>query len=256
MAGVLERYAVEGEMEAEATPTYEILDRGPEETVSRYRLLLEGRWVNGSGDPSHVLDDLFSHINLDTIAAREGLVMVHAGSVVTPGGAGLVIPASSGLGKTTLVAGLVQAGFGYLSDEAAVFDPDTARLHPYPKRLTLKATARDKFPESRPDEAHLQLAGDKWQVDPEAIRPGAFAPACEVGFVIPYRFEPGAKTMTEPLTSAAACMELGRNLMYAHEDGARALPLLARVCQGAHAWRMVSGDLDEAVDTILELTGA
>ncbi|HET6210294.1 MAG TPA: hypothetical protein VFD94_07920, partial [Jatrophihabitans sp.] len=41
---------------------------------------------------------------------------LHAGVVTYPGAA-VVIPGSSGLGKSTLTAALVQAGFGYLSDE-------------------------------------------------------------------------------------------------------------------------------------------
>src|SRR6185503_18261571 len=41
---------------------------------------------------------------------------LHAGVVGCPDGT-VVIPGSSGLGKSTLTAALVQAGFGYLSDE-------------------------------------------------------------------------------------------------------------------------------------------
>jgi hypothetical protein len=255
VASVLARYTTDDDASA-AGVAYEILDLGPGEKVSRYRLLVRGSWVNGSGDPSHVLDDLFSHINLDTIDARPDLVMVHAGSVVTPGGAGVVIPASAGSGKTTLVAGLLRAGFGYLSDEAAVLDPETARLHPYPKNLTLKARVRERFPEARPADDHLRFAGDKWQADPEGIRAGALAPPCDVGFVIPHRHEAGASTRVQPLTPAEACVELGRNLMHARRDGTRALPILARACERARAWRLVSGDLDEAVGVVAELTEA
>jgi len=34
-----------------------------------------------------------------------------------------VLPAPSGSGKTTLTAGLVAAGWGYLTDELAILDP-------------------------------------------------------------------------------------------------------------------------------------
>ena len=40
-------------------------------------------------------------------------------------------------GKTTLTAGLVRAGFDYLSDEAVAFDWDTLDIVPYAKPLSI-----------------------------------------------------------------------------------------------------------------------
>ena len=130
---------------------YDVVDLGPSEPVTRFRLLIDGRWVLGSGDAGHVLNDLFSHVNLHTLEATRSHVLVHAGSVATPGGVGLVLPAPSGSGKTTLVAGLVRAGFGYLSDEAAVLDPRSGSLTPYPLHLSLKGKSREEFADIEPD---------------------------------------------------------------------------------------------------------
>lgn len=234
---------------------YELLDRGPSDPLSRYRLFVDGTWVLGSGLAAHVIDDLFSHINRDTVEATRESVLVHAGAVVSPNGSGVMLPAPSGSGKSTLVAGLVRAGFGYLSDEASVLDPQTGGVHPYPVHLSLKGPSRDRFPEARPAPEDRVFVGDRWHVDPDAIRPGAVAPPCEVGFVIAHRFEPGATLRVERLTPAAACMELGANLMLGRRESGRALELLARVCRGARSYRLVHGDLDIAVTAIAELTG-
>ena len=251
---VLGRFAVVGELEG--ATTYEVQDLGPSETSSRYRLQIDGRWVLGSGDPSHILDDLFSHLNVDTVDATQDLVLVHAGAVVTPSGVGVLLPAPSGSGKTTLVAGLIRAGFGYLSDEAAVLDPETGTLHPYPVHLSLKGTSRERFPEGRPDPNHAGFAGVAWHVDPESIRPEAVAAPCEVGFVIAHRYEVGADIQIEPLTPAEACVELARNLMLGRRDAPRSLDLLARLCRASRCYRLIHGDLDAAVDAIVGLTGA
>jgi hypothetical protein len=64
------------------------------------------------------------------------LLCIHAG--VVHGSQGLlVIPGTSGLGKSTLVAALVSAGFDYVSDEALAIDRITLRATPFPRPLTL-----------------------------------------------------------------------------------------------------------------------
>jgi hypothetical protein len=252
---ILRRFVVAGGgVRDEGLGRYEILDLGPNLRSSRYRLIVNGNWVLGSGDPSHVLDDLLTRVNLDTAAATEDLVLVHAGVVSTPGGRAVLIPAGSGSGKTTLVSGLVRADFGYLSDEAAVLDPNDGRVQAFPKHLTLKSLTRDRFPEARPNRATERWSGDKWHVDPDRIRAGAVAEGCEVGFVVAYRYESGATTAVTALTQAEACVELARNLMLARRDGVRALSLLAAICAKSKNHRLLAGDLDEAVQAITILT--
>ena len=167
----------------------------------------------------------------------------------------MLMPAPSGSGKTTLVAGLVRAGFGYLSDEAAVLDPVTSLVQPYPVHLSLKAASRDRFPEAKPDPADLAFSGLTWHVDPDVIRPGSVASECDVGFMIAHRYEPGAAIGDRAAhLSREACVELVRNLMLARRDTARSLDLLARICRGARSYRLVHGGLDTAVGAISELT--
>ena len=250
---VLGRFSVDAEREG---TSYEIVARGVSGPESRYALMVDDEWMLGSDDQVLVLDELFARVNANTMEATSGFVLVHSGAVVARGGAGVLLPAASGSGKTTLVAGLVRAGFGYLSDEAAVLDPVTGILHPYPVHLSLKAASRDRFPEARPDDADLAFSGRAWHVDPDAIRPGAVASACAVGFVIAHRYEPGAAIRIEPLTPGEACVELVRNLMLARRDTPRSLDLLARICRASRSYRLTHGDLDEAVAAVGELTVA
>jgi hypothetical protein len=236
--------------------TYEVLDAGSTADESRYRLLRNGEWVLGSDDQAAVLDELFARVNVDTVKATNDLVLVHAGVVVTPAGIGVLLPASAGSGKTTLVAGLVRAGFGYLSDEAAVLDPETEMLHPFPVHLSLKAASRDRFPEASPDPGDLDLSRGIWHVDPDTIRSGAVASACRVGFVISHRYDQGAEPTIESITAADGCMTLATNLMLARRDAPRSLQLLAQISRASRRYRMVRDDLDAAVEAIVALTAA
>ncbi len=251
VARVLERFAVpEG---CEGWTAYEVRDLGPEEP-SRFRLLIDEQWALASGHPAHILNELFSHVNINTVEATRDLVLVHSGAVVTPGGVGVLLPAPSGSGKSTLVAGLIRAGFGYLSDETAVIDPTTATLQAYPVHLSLKAGSRDRFPNAAPGSSDGLYSDDTWHVDPDAIRPGAVVARCRVGFVIPHRYEPRADTLIESLTPAQALVEMGSNLMNGRRDIARSLDTLADICLGSKSYRLTHGDLDEAIQAIVDLT--
>jgi hypothetical protein len=251
VAGVLARFS---DRDRRDVTTYEVLDRGPSHDESRYVLMMDGEWKLGSEDQARVLDDLFARVNLNAVEATAGSVLVHSGAVVSRAGIGVLLPAASGSGKSTLVAGLVRAGFGYLSDEAAVLDPASGLVHPYPVHLSLKAASRDRFPEMEPGDAALAFSGGSWHVDPEAIRSGAIASASEVGFVIPHRYEAGADLRIEPLTPAEACVELVQNLMLARRDAPRSLDLLARISRASRSYRLIHGDLDAAVAAISDLT--
>ena len=81
--------------------SYELKDRGPSGPESRYILLEDGVWKLGSDDQSRVLDDLFARVNLNAIEATPDLVLVHAGAVVSPRGAGRAA-AAIGIGKDDL----------------------------------------------------------------------------------------------------------------------------------------------------------
>ena len=68
--------------------------------------------------------------------ASESYLLLHA-AAVERGDRAVLLPAPSGSGKSTLSAGLVAAGFGYLTDDVCAIDLETARVRPYPKPITL-----------------------------------------------------------------------------------------------------------------------
>jgi hypothetical protein len=88
---------------------------------------------------------------------------------------GLVFAGVMEAGKTTLVAGLVRAGFGYLTDEAGAIERETLLIQPYPKPLSLEPGSWPLFPELEPqaDLATDEYKAYEWQVPTAAIRPGA-----------------------------------------------------------------------------------
>ena len=74
-------------------------------------------------------------VNLNAVAATS-LLAFHC-AVLARNHRTLVIPGASGLGKTTLTAGLLLRGWDYVSDEALGFRRDDGALTPYPRPLGL-----------------------------------------------------------------------------------------------------------------------
>jgi hypothetical protein len=180
-------------------------------------------------------------------------VLIHAGAVVSPAGKGILFPAAAGSGKTTLVTALVRAGFGFLSDEVGVIEPGTARLHPFPRALNLKEGTLALFPDLRPEDDGLWGVRRRAFARVHTVRPASGAGPCEVGFVIAPRYLRGAATELSPISPAEMTKELWANTTNLTRFGPRTLSVVAEVARRAKGFRLVSSDLQEAVETITAL---
>ena len=107
------------------------LERDGEFRISREKEIL----ASGRG-ADNLFDLIESQIRLTFAEFAKERLFLHAG-VVAWRGRGLIIPASSFAGKTTLVAELIKRGALYYSDEYAVLDR-AGLVYPYPKMLSLR----------------------------------------------------------------------------------------------------------------------
>jgi hypothetical protein len=181
-------------------------------------------------------------------------LILHAGGVEHDG-VGVVLPGAMEAGKTTLAAGLVRAGFGYLTDEGVAVDRESLRIHPYPKPLSIDRGAWPLLPELEPeaDLATNAYKADQWQVPPDAIRANALGRPCAIALIVFPKYEAGAETSVEPLGRAEALVELAKNTYKFDVQGAPALDVLAEIVRPADCYRLTSGDLDAAVAAVSDL---
>jgi hypothetical protein len=181
-------------------------------------------------------------------------LILHAGGVVGDG-VGIVFPGEMEAGKTTLAAGLVRAGLGYLTDEGVAIDRETLRIHPYPKPLSIDRGAWPLFPELEPDAdlATDAYKADQWQVPPTDIRPDALGQSCPVDVIVFPKRVAGCETSVEPLGRAEALIELAKNTYKFNVQERAALDVLAEVVRPAACYRLTSGDLDAAVAAVTGL---
>jgi hypothetical protein len=216
-------------------------------------LLLDGDRVGEAEIVESLVPTLVHDLNRRALDGC-GHLILHAGGVEHDG-AGVVFPGAMEAGKTTLAAGLVRAGFGYLTDEGVAIDRQSLRIHSYPKPLSLDRGAWPLFPELEP---HVDLATDayktdQWQVPPTDIRADALGQPCAISTILFTRYESGVDTSVEPLGRAEALIELAKNTFKFDEQGAPALDVLAEVVRAAACYRLASGDLDSAVAAVTGL---
>jgi hypothetical protein len=196
---------------------------------------------------------LVHDLNRRALDDSEHLIL-HAGGVVHDG-VGVVFPGEMEAGKTTLAAGLVRAGLGYLTDEGVAIDRETLRIHPYPKPLSIDRGAWQLFPELEPkaDLASDAYKNDQWQVPPTDIRPDALGQSCPVDVIVFPEHVPGRETSVEPLGRAEALIELAKNTYRFNVQERAALDVLAEMVRPAVCYRLTSGDLDAAVTAVMDL---
>lgn len=262
---------------------YSFAIRSTDARVGRYLERVLGSLAGGGG-PAHVysivrtpeqpayavyLDDLdlvvvpsaervirhvLWHINTEVIRRSGHHLLVHAAGAVLDGRA-VVMPGPMNAGKTTLVAGLVADGFGYLTDELVALDLRTGLVDPYPRPLNLSEGSWPVLPELRPADWQTgnDLAPRQWHVDLGSARPGALAAPTPPHFVVAPRFEPGRAAELEPISRGAALELLVAEAMNLHRHGSAAFQTLVAMVRGCVCARLRSDNLPAAVRLVRDL---
>jgi hypothetical protein len=238
--------------------------RVPRCSISRYRIL---RGLNDAV-PLELFEDetrlfqsrtaapllryLIWHINRSAIhKASSDHVVVHAAAAVRAG-ITVLLAGDQDHGKTTTVAGLLRAGYDYVTDEAVALLPGTNHVVPFPKALSLDEGSWHLFPGSLPaavDETTRQVQVPAPRLGGRVRRDRVVAPRV---IVFP-RFVAGATTQLVPKSRAAAVRSLVQLTFEYEEHPQRNLRALADLVHTARVADLRIGSLDAAVTLIGQL---
>ena len=211
------------------------------------------RLLRGSVAPT-VLEFALWDVSRMAIASDHGFLAVHAAAASWQG-RGIVLPAPPDSGKSTLVAGLTRAGFSYLTDEAALIDPVTAELQPFPRSLWLERSSIEAVFGEDPA-ARRWKTGVQFHVSPADLRTKAIGGPCAVRYVVAPTYQAGSETALVPMSRAEAVVLLARSAFHLKRFGGAGIELLGRAVAGADCFRATVGDLGEAVSRIQDLVAA
>ncbi|MGB3239938.1 MAG: hypothetical protein WBB29_16700 [Geitlerinemataceae cyanobacterium] len=138
------------------------------------------------------------------IAARSDLMWLHAGGAAF-GGKAVVFSGVSGRGKSTLVTGLCDRGWTYLSDDVLPLDPRSGKVIPFP----LTPRVRQSVGEEVPPEAVDGLRRTQIDLKAEAIS----GEAMPISALIFPHYRHNGTTELVPYSPANAALELLQNCM-------------------------------------------
>jgi len=193
---------------------------------------------------------------LRTIAvqAEEDYHLIHAG-VVSKGNDGIILPATSGMGKTTLVLKLVSSGFKFLSDEVACIDPDRRIVEPFPRKLNIRTDSL-KFLDLNltpgSEDNYSETHDFERMIDIEDIVPGSLSGQCTPRFVIFLRGF-GDKPNLEYISSSNAIFELLNSSIGPIDDPSKLLFRFTPLLNEAKCFNLVLGDLDDTTELLMYL---
>jgi hypothetical protein len=219
------------------------VDRGDDQAL--LRIERDGEQIAGPVPAAVGLVSLVSDLNQRAVESRPDRLTVHAGAV-TLGRRGLVLPAPSRSGKSTLTAALVASGCDYLSDEAVSIDFSSLLMEPYRKPLSLSPRSQNAlgYWDTAEGPAEMVPASD--------LRPDPWGEAAAPGMLVYPSYGIGQATTIVPISRAEALIELANNSFNFVEHGGEWLPGLLRIVMACSCWRLVTADAREAVEAIFD----
>lgn len=224
---------------------YSLADLGPN-VGNRYRVYRDGSEVWEGDHAASQTGFVVSEVNRQAVACTPERLLLHA-SATERDGAAVIATGKFLSGKTTLAAGLCDAGFRYLTDEVTALDPESLEVAPYPKSLSLKPGAQRLFTTLHPVVDPRADAPRQAHLDPRRLQGGvAEAPAVPRVLLFP-AYARDSETRFEPVSRGEALLLVREQTFNFQEFGRRGLDVLARLVQGCACYRFLVSDLDDAV---------
>ncbi len=218
---------------------------------------LDGELVGRARSASSALSLLQWDLNRLVSATSGRRLLLHASAVRLDDGGLALFPAPPNGGKSTLVAGLVRSGLGYLSDETVAVDLATVECEGYRKAVNLDRGAWPLFdlgppPAADPDEAPAaERLVDPRRLNPAALSGGATGGAILMAFPA---YRSGDATRAEPVSRSSALVALIANCVNLDGHGVAGVEALGRLAATVPAFDLSMGDLADAVALVRSLT--
>jgi hypothetical protein len=191
---------------------------------------------------------------IELLKAR-GLFSVHAAGAVRDGRA-IVLPGSTGAGKSTLAVALARAGLEYLGDDMLFLSSgsDGLRVHGLPDEADVSPETASWFPELAALRAAPPDGWKKHRLRLEDVFPSDAAEASRPGLVVFPSIGGVGDTRIAPMPGDAALVELAPNVLLTDPGTSQAhLDALAQLVAESRCFQLDAGrDFDRIVKLLLD----
>jgi hypothetical protein len=236
-----------------------------------FEIRSDGRVWNDAVPADQLFDEIVHMLLRAALDAEPDRVHIHAGAVTGADGA-VVLAGWPGSGKSSAIAALVEAGFGYMTDERLSVSSDGRQVAGFAKPISLIAGSFEAFAHLDPARTGVGLSdGATWQVPASSIGHVAPPTAHDVTAIVFVAYEHGAplrRTSIDPVTAATRLLGDSPDAIVRGRAGAAAIVALTASApcfeihygSTAHLVECLTELADDAPptndDLIVELTGA
>jgi hypothetical protein len=224
---------------------FEVLHQGSAATTHPWAVWRDGEPLEMTVADHYILAYLLweiSHLMFERTGER---VHIHGAALVRNEQA-VVLAGRSHAGKSTLAGWLTYRGWGFLTDEAALVDPDALIVAPFWRPIGVR----------RPGPLD-RILGDAVPEEDEVLVPastiGRLAPATPLTAMVFPALSPNEPAALVPLSPAAALMELTRHFPGLIAGGRAGFRRLARLVTEVPGYMLRFHDLDDAERVLREL---
>jgi HprK-related kinase A len=188
-----------------------------------------------------------------------GYLVMHA-AVVARDADALVMPGFPGAGKSTLCAALTfLKGWRLLSDELAILEPETARLHPNPRPICLKNASIDivgAFPGARLGPLYQDTRkGTVTHAAPPAESRAKAEKTARCRWVVFPRYVPDADPCCDEIGRAEAFARIAEQSFNRDRMGETGFRALCAMLDEARCFEIVYDSTERALNVIDAITG-
>lgn len=202
------------------------------------------------------------HLALIELLRQRELYTIHA-TALEKHNRGILIPGSSGRGKTTSFIALLRSGYRYLSDDHPLFrDVGThVEVLPFPTKVNVTEATMAFFPELLSAPGHIFHSGSaKRSFHAEDLYPASIGGSCRPAVMLFPHVVDARHSHLEPLPKSRALEVLLPQalLVYDPEVARREFQVLAKLVQQVDCYRLHFGrdilDLPKLITPLLEHT--
>jgi HprK-related kinase A len=196
-------------------------------------------------------------LNWCVYALANQFLIYHA-AVVDRDGFSLLLPGHSGVGKSTLCAGLVAVGWRLLSDELALLDPNDGRVRPLARPISLKNQSIEIVKSIAPDSAFGPTATDTAKGRVAHMKPptSSVRRAGQLAtprLIVSPRFRRDAELRLAPLSKTEMFFRLAEMALNYDMHGEQGFCAMIRLIDAADCYQLAYSSLDQAVAAMEDL---
>ncbi len=196
-------------------------------------------------------------VTCSVLEQSRSFLQLHAGGIVNDNNKAMLIIADHGIGKSSLVIGLLLKGYKCLSDDIVLIDTDSGDLHFFPRAFKISADLFRYLPElkKRIDLKTINALDENMfkRVNPERICRKPFSNSSTIGWTIFLTNNGSTECRLRKVGQIGAFELLLRGAFNMHDYGYEGIDTIANIIESSSCYEMNRGNLNEAVSLLSNL---